>query len=288
MNLAVDNKMSPIRGKGEKLPDSMRWEIVSVQEYDIEAAAYLFYLRRPDGGLYLEPLTGKPREFEYQEATYFIAFLKTKDRRLKTDILDNYSHLDLTAIMQVVAPGANGRQHYHRLDPDCFTIVVNKAVEIPGIRKDLWLVADSNAHVYKDAQCGWFKYGLDNHYDIACFDSGFLLRNYPDVPQTFECGPLYSLEHVMPLPGCLRGGCTISSQAIQAAFWFGARHIRLIGVDMQFNRYFDGSSTGVDKRDKATWGWCNPAMQNMINWLIEDKGIRITTLSETALDVEAE
>jgi len=197
------------------------------------------------------------------------------------DVFSHFCEFGKRERVQIVAPGQNGKLHYDKLDPDCPTIVVNKAIELP-IKKDVWVVADYKQSTIAD----WFYYGIEKHIDIACLQAGWIAGGYPDARWTFEAGPLMneSDEWPEPINGYLRYGTTVSGQAIQMAYWMGAKEIILCGVDFSGNLYFDEKSRNV-KPQYLLWKVRDP-MNKLISW-IGDNGVSVTTLSETALNVPA-
>ena len=207
---------------------------------------------------------------------------------------DIFRHLDRWAPadrVQVVGPGPNGKAHWHELDPRYVTIVVNKAVEIADIRKDIWLTSEGTA-----CRTHWFRYGVENHLDIACMSNSDLYKLHPDAPWTHELGGVMGRGDVQPTPLLLRGGATITSMAVHLAYWLGAREIVLCGIDMGDNVYWDYDPTkplGSHENEVAEYkagvykdfSKYIPLMQELCDWLTAD-GIRVGTLSPSALQVE--
>jgi hypothetical protein len=228
---------------------------------------------------------GKPWVMTFEQGKSLIETLQHGKTRHPKDIFLHLDNFKVTPRIQIVAPGPNGKAHWNELDPECFTIVVNKSCEIPEIRKDLWLVADPTAHLYKDTRAQWFNYGLEHCFDIACFDSGKLFQWYPDVPYTHEWGDYLRSSSYGPFPYVLRGGTTISGQAVQLAYWLEATEIVLCGVDLTTNKYFDDSSTYIQRREgNEPWEWVYPKFQMLVDWIIKH-GVKVYSLSKTALKV---
>jgi hypothetical protein len=70
---------------------------------------------------------------------------------------------------------------------------------------------------------------------------------------------------------------------MQLAYNFGAREILLCGVDLSDDGYFDGT-VNVHPQHGETWNvvqYLNP----LIRWMVEERGIKIATLSPTQLAV---
>ncbi len=198
------------------------------------------------------------------------------------DPRDIFNHLDSfnsPEKIQIVAPGLNGAGHHNDLDPCCFTIVVNKAIELP-IRKDIWIVADYKQSTTTD----WFPFGIRNHADIACLQTEWLSNAFPDAPWSFGCGPLIDPdEMVMPINGVLRYGTTVSGQALQLAYWLAPKEIVLCGLDFVGSEYFDRTNRNLPPHHRL-WKVKIP-MNRLIKWII-NRGIKITSLSKTFLTLE--
>ena len=189
----------------------------------------------------------------------------------------------------VLATGPNGKDHYERIPDGAWVIGVNQAIEIKPV--SIWLCADGTL-----PKQGWFTdivNGIiqnaaplsDSHLATPCFSTGTLLNAYPDVPYHFVHG--YTLRNspkFMPIEGLLRAGGSISAQAMQLAFWLGAKRIVLVGVDMAGRTYFDGTVNrnprllpdGTSKHCRMLTGLCQ--------WL-KARGTETVSLSPTALNV---
>lgn len=182
----------------------------------------------------------------------------------------------------IVAPGANCLGSYHRIPPDAFIIVVNKAIELP-LNPTLWMCSEP----YAD-ETDWFQNNIDRNKAIACFWSQYLYEKYPDIAYFWEREkPLLTENDFIPKGGVLRRGATITGQAVQLAYWLRARRIVLCGFDAYGNKYFDDKPAGIDDAIDARageWDWAVKRMNPMIEWLIEH-GIEVVSLSKTALNV---
>jgi len=205
---------------------------------------------------------------------------------LPTDIFRHLDELALTDRIQIVAPGINGKNHYDHLDPECFTIIVNKACEIPGIRRDLWMVADPTPyHALVRGYIDWFAEGLKTCESIGCFNSLTMLEYFDKVKYTHEwAGEIFD-EFIEPMKNHIRGGLTISGMAVQMAYWLGAKDIVLCGVDLSGMYYFDGSERGTAAQHHTAWVRILPLFQQLVDW-VQARGVKVYSLSETALNVE--
>ena len=174
--------------------------------------------------------------------------------------------------------------------------VASSASGVSSIPLAFWLCADTTLSTQKwftdevqvTIDCG---FDIDNSLNPTPIFSTSPTKNialtkvYPDVPYYFTHG--YSLRErpaFVPLEGMLRAGGSISAQAIQLAYWLGAKRIILVGVDMAGKTYFDDTENsnpnlkadGTSKHLRMTQGLCD--------WLLAE-GIEIISLSETALKV---
>ena len=175
---------------------------------------------------------------------------------------------------------------YDRIPREAFTLVVNRAVEIP-VLFDLWMMMD----ILVD-ECPWYSRGLEFAADRLCVSQEFndSKTSGVEAPYTFEVAvKLRGPTESVPLgdgvtPGFIRGGATTSAGAVQLLYQLGARKIVLCGVDMCGNKYYDGS-----EMPQVVDYW--PIVQarfNALNQWIREQGVEVTSISETALDVPLE
>lgn len=195
----------------------------------------------------------------------------------------------------VLATGPNGFDHYERIPKDAWVIGVNKAISINDVRRapvSIWLCADGTL-----PEQDWFK-GIVNavihdvwplslsHLPTPCFSTGTLLDTYPDVPYYFTHGhTLREPPKFTPLEGLLRAGGSISGQAMQLAYWLGAKRIVLVGVDMVGSTYFDGTEN-INPRLMPDGISLHCRMMNGLCAWLKGQGVEVVSLSETALDIE--
>lgn len=194
----------------------------------------------------------------------------------------------------VLAPGPNGRDHWHKIPCDAFVIAVNQAIEIKAVKKTIWLASDGTL-----PEKGWFHkaaqeliasdYPLEDlNNPTLVFDSGKLLESYPKVRWAFEHGGTLSKPPWGCFDGVLRGGATVSAQAIQLAYHLGCRQIYLCGVDLTGRDYFNGGR--IDNRQipegAVDENWlAGKWIEILIRWL-EDNECAVYSLSETALNIK--
>jgi len=206
----------------------------------------------------------------------------------------------------MVSPGGFGRDKYEEIPEDAFVIIVNYAIKIPaycranGIRElkpAIWLCADRN--LATAPECHWFIEELQAIMDagypinvedikaggpvVPVFDSGFLGGIFGSVRVIFDHGNTIRRKQPQPIANRLRGGLTISCQAVQLAYWLGAKRIIICGLDMYGDDYFDDHKTNVSSRRDRIWPQTSH-FNRFINWLkLQD--VEVVSLSRTALGV---
>ena len=241
-----------------------------------------------DGEVITEDDGLTPRFFPLEDAKAYLRGefdVETKQVSRETDIFNHLDELDLTERMYIVAPGQNGKDHYDELPDDCFTIIVNKACELDLPRRDLWMVSDPTVYNYKSrGVVDWFEYGYDTYKHIACFDSGTLLEYFKETKYTHEWAEEIKNEFLPPTKNRMRGGITVAGRAVQMAYWLGAKEIVLCGVDLMGMHYFDGTERGSVAQHHTAWVRILPMFQKLCEW-VQEQGVKIYSLSETALDI---
>jgi hypothetical protein len=183
----------------------------------------------------------------------------------------------------IVAPGPNGHDHYRKIPADYYVICVSKAVLIPGIRASAWIMCHTHQDWYAQASAAFL--GVRIYGDAAAREAEAELlakgcQCYCFYPPAEQLAP-----EVRPVDGMIRVGGSVSAIALQVAYNFGAKDILLCGVDMSGDGYFDGTEN-VQPTHGETWGAVNN-VNPLIRWMVEQRGLRIRTLSPTRLDVLA-
>jgi hypothetical protein len=198
----------------------------------------------------------------------------------------------------VVAAGPNGVAAETRIAKDACTIACNSAVLYE--RQFNWIVMFDHRLVCCDfwetihiplttkrlfgarlvnrlrLQAGKFRHITPDAYfeyvpNISCPTK--LNPHFPITP------PAQVL-----MPGVLRGGATVAGIAIQLAYYGGAQHIVLVGVDMFGTGHHNGFiNPDPYKLCGADWPWA-VALDNLCAAVIA-KGVRISTASQSALKV---
>jgi hypothetical protein len=181
----------------------------------------------------------------------------------------------------IVAPGPLGAPYHGAIPTDWCVIAVAKAVLIPGLRPDIWMMNHS--------QQDWFAAAAGRFRGTCIFGSQALVgcpplgekaaRYYYRSPP----GEPLEVDRVRPVDGYIRVGASISACAVQVAANFGARELLLCGVDMSGDAYWDGT-VNVQASHGYTW----PAaarLNRLIGWLVAERGMTVASLSPTRLDV---
>ena len=184
--------------------------------------------------------------------------------------------------MCILAPGPAGRAYYRHIPPDFGVIAVSKAVLVEEVHPQVWMMN----HVVQD----WYAEANRAFEGVRVFSYEAAMQAQPHLQNVPDCyyfttpeDEFLELEVQLPLEGIIRYGATVSACAVQLAYNLGATELLLCGVDMSGDGYFDGS-TNVHLNHGAVW----PAVRRLnplLRYLIAEKGIRITTLSPTQLDL---
>ncbi len=180
----------------------------------------------------------------------------------------------------ILAPGPRGRPHYAEIPDDYLVIALSKAVLIPQVQADIWMMHHTNQDWFDEANAV---------FDGVCIFKYEPARAVEDKLGEKACycyDPLQGndrMERRQGVDGRIRGGASVAGHALQIAYTFGVKDILLCGVDMSGNGYFD-ESINVRPEHGETWSFVS-LLNPMIRWMIEEQGINITTLSPTKLDV---
>lgn len=184
----------------------------------------------------------------------------------------------------ILAPGPNGKAHYDEIGRDWCVIAVNKAVMIPQVRPDMWMINHSNQDWYPAA---------DEQFNGKRV---YRLGAAPTAAPPLESGPWYyyappdkrldpnNLAEIED--GIIRFGGTVVASALQLAYHFGGREVFLCGVDMSGHDYWD-ATTNDDPAARVLHGetWeAVPYLNPLIEYL-SGRGLRICSLSPTKLNV---
>lgn len=194
------------------------------------------------------------------------------------------SNFRLARKVCIVAPGPNGRDHYGRIPADFQIVAVSKAVTIPLIRADVWVMNHGDQP--------WFNEANARFEGIRVFSRDAVVNVESSLQDTAECyyftppeEQFLEADYCRPVDGVIYYGATVSACALQLAYNFGATEILLCGVDMSGDDYFDGTQNKHINHG-AIW----PAvrrMQPLVEHLTREKHVTILTLSPTKLEVPA-
>jgi len=214
-------------------------------------------------------------------------------KQTPTDIFATGLHFDKTEPVYILATGPNGAAHYGEIPAHAWVIAVNGAIDIPNVHKSIWLCADGTL-----PDKAWFRKAVNEYlasdYDLtdrenatAVFDSGKLAGMY-DVRYTFRHGTSLLSDADHCTPGELRCHATISCQAVQLAYLLGSWNIILCGVDMEGEKYYDGTVTDKKSNVQTVKGDAWVAIEPFNNLIraMKATGCSIVSLSDTLLDVE--
>lgn len=208
----------------------------------------------------------------------------------------------------ICGSGKNADGNYHKIregeerdGAKWFKIACNKAIEMP-LEFDAWGIADRDC-----VKHDYFLNNIDTFKGWRIFSTALMKMECCDYDKTILFEPKFHLgykyPHYIPINGEIKVGGTIAGCMIQVAYWFGKKRkmqllakrncgcstdfikpvkIRLLGVDMFDNRYFDG--TFSHKGHNRVWTH-RGALNAMVQWM-KEQGADIKSLSPTELDVE--
>ena len=181
----------------------------------------------------------------------------------------------------ILAPGPNGREHYREIPAGFQVIAVSKAVFIAEIRAEIWMMNHIEQNWYDEA---------DNKFEgVRVFMYEAAMKAEPRLADKRGCYYFKPPDEALgtavrfPVDGVIRIGATVSACALQFAYNFGATEILLCGVDMSGDRYFDNTSN-LHPHHGEIWSGVQ-RMNPLIRWMIEERGLKVFTLSPTKLDV---
>ncbi len=184
----------------------------------------------------------------------------------------------------ILAPGPRGRPHYAEIPDDYLVIALSKAVLIPEVKADIWVMN----HAHQD----WFETAYASFEGMRVFRDEAILEAQAVLGEELTCYSFHALRGALglmvfkPVDGVIRSGGSVSGVALQLAYNFGAREILLCGVDLSGDGYFDGTVNVQPSGERRGETWDVVSNLNpLIRWMVEERGIMIATLSPTQLDV---
>lgn len=194
----------------------------------------------------------------------------------------------------ILAPGPNGKPHYADIPDDYCVISVNKAVMIPEVETDVWLMNLADQEWFEEANAAFdgvrvfWRESEDSHRFSPAIEARLMAACRPDT--YYFLGERPGLDkHTIPffllsdLDDTIMSGGTVTGAALQMAYHFGAREVLLCGADMSGDSYWDGS---LSEKQGHGAVWNSTGVVNfLIHRVLSEKGIPVTTLSPTRLDV---
>jgi hypothetical protein len=195
------------------------------------------------------------------------------------DIFD--SNIELPESVTILAPGP-GAADWERGE-DEYVIAVNAAVNIGPC--DWWTVADMRA---VEVELDWFERGYlparDGMNYLFSRDIKKLLFGKDEYSNVFSFrqGLALSPNDVRLQRSYLRWNATIVGQDLQFCYWFGVKHVKLVGVDMRGDSYWDGTVI-PEYADRDVWPYVD-TLNALIAELVS-RGMTITAETPTALSI---
>ena len=194
------------------------------------------------------------------------------------------SDIRFPQVLYIVGPGPQGKVFYKNIPKNAFVIALNKAVMIPHLSVDVWIIN----HTHQD----WFDEAWANYSGIRILRHQALHEDqrtfsgpehwyYYLTPEDIDITKLHRIEQR------LQYGGTVAASALQIAYHFGCRKVILCGIDMSGNGYWDGTiNHGAMLQNKQDESWRALKVLNpLIQYLVQQKGMRITSMSPTYLEI---
>jgi len=184
----------------------------------------------------------------------------------------------------IVGTAASGSGFYEKIPPEAYTIALNGAIKIEGVRWDAWCVAD-----YEVTGLDYFKEHEQDFKGVYLFNRDIMHKTWAYtyardrilhyVPQVIS-ERYFRREKIF-------AGAGVAGIALHIAFNNGyspdlGLDARFLGVELRGNAYIDG----VSDKHKPGKDWaCLENMQTLVNWLLKIEGVSIASYSETAIDI---
>ena len=196
------------------------------------------------------------------------------------------SGLTLPRTVCIIGSGPSAGQAVAGRPTGVFTIALNKAVLIPGLRPDLWLMNQLTSD-----SLGYYHAAAAAHLDVPrLFRLGTALATAAEHAGRSDCSWFLAMQSPddelredrdLPPGPLVRSGGTVAGCALQIAFALGAREILLGGIDMRGDGYWDGTT---NPRDPKTGDWRHAVIvDRLITHLCGHYGGTVATLGDTAL-----
>ena len=148
----------------------------------------------------------------------------------------------------ILAPGLNGKPHYADIPDDCCVIALNKAVLIPEVKVDVWLMNLADQDWFEEVNAAFdgvrvfwrelkesVDYDLEVEKRLLAIDNTdcYYFRVLRPGLQHIRTGT--SIEQLIDLH--ILAGATVTGAALQLAYHFGVREVLLCGADMSGDAY---------------------------------------------------
>ena len=196
------------------------------------------------------------------------------------DVFDSDFELPSNKVC-VLAPGPNGRGHYANIPADFCVVAVAKAILIPDIKADIWMMTHSHQDWYPQADAAFDGVRIYS-YEAAAAQPA--LSGKKNCYYFMPVRELLDPDVIKPIEGLIRYGGTIVGNVIQLAYNFGAKEILVCGADMSGDGYWDGS-LNFERQHGEVWD-AVPRLNRLVKWLRDERNMRISTLSPTNIDLE--
>ena len=195
-----------------------------------------------------------------------------------------FTNFQLPGKVCILAPGPNGRGHYEEIPSDYEVIAVSKAVLIAEVpRKSIWMMCHSTQDWFLAADAAFRGTRV---FGLSAIEQA--LANLNPAGTYFCFRPprdMLELETISQVDGAICLGTSVSGCALQFAYNFGAREILLCGVDMSGDGYWDGS-VNLEVGHGEVWHTTH-RFNHLIRWMEEERGVKISSLSKTQLQVRS-
>jgi hypothetical protein len=144
--------------------------------------------------------------------------------------------LKLPNTVYIVGSGPSVLDHYKRIPEDAYIIALNGAVNLPGLKTDLWF-----AHCERNIEQSWWKETYQNHTGPKFFGSFITGRGFPS-DYWFNWPDLRTWR--------IQDGITVAGLEVQFSMLLGARNIIVVGLDMAGHVRYDGVENPKNSEEK--------------------------------------
>ena len=193
------------------------------------------------------------------------------------------SNLTLGERVCILGPGPNGRDYHHQIPVGFTVLALNKAIFATGVAIDYWLINHTHQEWFQEADQYW-KGSRIYRLEAA---APFLENATQAAPWFYYDPPPEKLDPARPelIDQGVRHGGTIAATALQIAWLLGAKEIWLCGIDMTGYGYWDGTLNHEHEQFHGEHWTAIPQIESLIQYLQDQKGVLIKSLSPTKLKV---